>query len=71
MRCFICNSGLNPEEIHYDKRYEGEKYGPYVPCGTCMNEIHEVFDDHLTEEELDRLFEDSDELETGIEEILE
>lgn len=52
MRCFICNAVLTPEEVHYNRKYEGEKYGPYDPCGRCLTEIDAAFEDTLEESEI-------------------
>lgn len=53
MRCFICNAALTPEEVHYNKKYEDEKYGPYDPCRKCILEIEDVFQDHVEEDDDD------------------
>lgn len=46
-------------------KYEGEKYGPYDPCGRCLSIIDEAFEDPLEEEEMDELLD-----EDGIEEMV-
>ena len=71
MRCYICDAVLSPEEVHYNRKYEDEKYGPYDPCNRCLSEIDEAFEDPLSEEEIDGLLEeeleieDADEIEVG------
>jgi hypothetical protein len=62
MRCYICEAVLAPEEVHYNNNYEGQKYGPYDPCGRCLAEIDEAFEDPLSEEEIDDALEDTDQL---------
>lgn len=53
MRCYICNSILGAEEVHYDTRYEDDKHGPYSPCAKCLFVIDEAFEDPINEEEVD------------------
>lgn len=62
MRCFICDANLTPEEVHYNTKYEGQKYGPYDPCRRCLSEIDEAFEDPLNEEEIDSLMEDDEDI---------
>lgn len=58
MRCHICNAVLSAEETQYNVKYEGEKYGPYDPCGRCLSIIDEAFEDPLEEEEIDELLDE-------------
>ncbi len=46
MRCHICNAILNDSEIKFDSRHE-----EFDPCGRCLMEINEVFNDHPDDEE--------------------
>lgn len=69
MRCYICNAVLQPEEVHFNRKYDDQKYGPVEPCRKCLLEIAEVFEDHLDEDELDFTLLDEDlELEDVLEE---
>lgn len=52
MRCHICDKALSEAETRYNKDHE-----EYDPCSFCLQVISEVFDDHLTEDEIDRLIE--------------
>jgi hypothetical protein len=58
MRCYICDSAIAPDDVDYDTRYEGEKYGPFAPCMTCQLIIGESFEDPLEETEIDRLLDE-------------
>lgn len=58
MRCYICNAVLVAEEVKFDRRYTNQRYGPYVPCGSCLTEIDEVFEDPLEESEMNHLIYD-------------
>lgn len=51
---------LSPEETRYNEKYAGEKYGPYDPCGRCLSQIDEAFEDVLEETEIDWLLENED-----------
>ena len=68
MRCYICNAVLSPEETHYNVKYANEKYGPYDPCGKCLNEIDAAFEDPV--EESEEVLEDLEEYEDEIESLL-
>lgn len=59
---------LSPEETRYNERYVNEKYGPYDPCGRCLSQIDEAFEDVLEETEIDWLLENDDEFEEPFEE---
>jgi len=50
VRCAICDKSLSESETRYNKDHE-----EYDPCSFCLQVISEVFDDHLTEDEIDRL----------------
>lgn len=50
MKCHICDATLGDSEIKYNKDCQ-----EYDPCGYCLQIISEVFDDHLTEDEIDQL----------------
>lgn len=52
MKCNICDKTLSEAETRYNKDHE-----EYDPCSYCLQVISEVFDDHLTEDEIDRLIE--------------
>ena len=62
MRCYICNAVIEPNDVHYDTRYEGQKYGPISPCVSCQIQIDEAFEDPLTEEEIDDLLDEDEEI---------
>lgn len=55
MHCYICDAVMSPEEMSYDRRYEGQRFGPFPPCRACLTFVDEVFNDPLTEEEIDWL----------------
>ena len=44
MRCAICDATLNPSEIAYNHDHD-----EFEPCGTCLEAIANVFEDHLDE----------------------
>lgn len=50
MHCHICDAILGESEIKYNKDCQ-----EFDPCSYCLQIISEVFDDHLTEDEIDRL----------------
>ena len=47
MRCAICDATLNPSEIAYNHDHD-----EFEPCGTCLEAIANVFEDHLDEDEV-------------------
>lgn len=57
MKCHICNNTLTPEEISWNKLH-----GDWNPCRVCQEIIDSVFDDPLTEEEIDHTFSEENDL---------
>ena len=55
MRCYICNSEIPAGEISLDRRYKDQRFGPIKPCTPCQIEVDAVFEDPLSEDEIDRL----------------
>lgn len=47
MRCHICNAILKPAEIAYSKDHD-----EFDPCQKCLDEIDNVFEDHLDEDQI-------------------
>lgn len=66
MRCYICDAILSKDEAQYAPHNDRHKW---EPCGSCLAQIDEVYDDPLSEEEIDRLIEWEEE--TGALEALE
>ena len=52
MRGYICDDILNAEEIQYSPQDDRHKWDA---CSCCLAEIEQVYDDPLTEEEIDAL----------------
>lgn len=48
MKCYCCNRDMKSDEIKFDDTYRGG----IPPCGVCLLEISEVFNDGLDEEEI-------------------
>lgn len=47
MRCHICDAGLTPKSIQYNREHQ-----EWDPCGTCLEAISEIFEGK-SEEEID------------------
>ena len=60
MRCYICNSEIPAGEVTFDRRYNHQRFGPVTPCVPCRIEIDAVFEDPLSEEEIDRLLDEEE-----------
>lgn len=50
MHCHICDATLSLDETRWNRDHLD-----WDPCTQCLLVINSVFDDHLTEEEIDRL----------------
>lgn len=61
MKCHICDATLGETEVKYNHNYK-----EFEPCGTCLREINEVFEDYI-EEEVEEWDGDLDTLEEPIE----
>jgi hypothetical protein len=60
MRCYICNSEILEGEVSFNRKYKEQRFGPIEPCHKCMAIIDDVFDDPLSEEEIDWLIENDE-----------
>lgn len=61
MKCHICDNTLGESEVKYNLRYE-----EFEPCGTCLREINEVFEDFV-EKDIEDWDGDPDDLDQPLE----
>jgi hypothetical protein len=52
MKCFICNKTLESEEIKQNRDHKD-----FDPCRGCLEVIYHVFEDPVSEDDVDRLLE--------------
>lgn len=48
MKCYICDHTLSDQEVSWNNDCQ-----QWEPCSSCLIAISEVFEDKLTEEEID------------------
>lgn len=47
MKCHICDKTLSETEVKFNRLAD-----EWEPCGTCLKEISEIFEDYVPDEEL-------------------